>query len=149
MYIFRVILFILAALSVIEVALKQNLTRKAKYLAERLIANFGTNVLTFVEVGAKMEQEVYVQSNIINTQSESLSEYKAAVAGGFMAGTFGASMSASYSYSTDKRINDTLSKATRHSQIKTFGGPTVNRLLAQTFTAAKPAEPVSGKDPQI
>uniref|UniRef100_A0A914PJX6 Macrophage-expressed gene 1 protein n=1 Tax=Panagrolaimus davidi TaxID=227884 RepID=A0A914PJX6_9BILA len=128
-----------AYIDFIDDAINRTLTGRARYLSESAVAEFGTHYIKKAVVGAKIEQYDYVESNMINSQSESLSEYKASIAAGFQLGVFGGSMSGSFSYSTDKRFNDTLSKATRHSQIKTFGGPTINRLLSQTFSASKPA----------
>uniref|UniRef100_A0A914P478 Macrophage-expressed gene 1 protein n=1 Tax=Panagrolaimus davidi TaxID=227884 RepID=A0A914P478_9BILA len=124
----------------IDAALEKNLTRRARYLSEAIIRDYGTHVLTRVEAGAKIEEEDFVESSVVNMKEENLFEFKSSIAGKFLTNAFGASGSMGMSYSTDSKTNETLSKATRHSHIKTFGGPTVNHLLAQTLSGAKPAE---------
>uniref|UniRef100_A0A914Y368 Macrophage-expressed gene 1 protein n=1 Tax=Panagrolaimus superbus TaxID=310955 RepID=A0A914Y368_9BILA len=124
----------------IDKALEKNLTRRARYLSEAIIRDYGTHVLTRVEAGAKIEQEDFVDSSVLNLKEENLFEFKASIAGNFLNNAFGAGGSMGMSYSTDSKTNETLTKATRHSHIKTFGGPTVNHLLAESLSGAKPAE---------
>uniref|UniRef100_A0A914ENN9 Macrophage-expressed gene 1 protein n=1 Tax=Acrobeloides nanus TaxID=290746 RepID=A0A914ENN9_9BILA len=126
-----------ARLLSIDDALEKNLTRRAKYLAETVIRDFGTHVLTKVEAGAKIEQEDYVESSTVELKSSFLTEFKYSISAGFLNNILGASLGVEVSF--DKETKEALFKATRHSHIKTYGGPTVNHLLAATFSGAKPA----------
>ncbi|KAG7255829.1 hypothetical protein CRUP_033531 [Coryphaenoides rupestris] len=56
-------------------ALENNQTKRAKYLSERMVLDFGTHVITSVDAGASLVQEDYLRSSYVSdnkTQSISL-----------------------------------------------------------------------------
>ena len=124
----------------IDAALEKNFIRRARYLAETIIRDYGTHVLTQVEAGAKIEEVDYVNSSIINTQDNSLTDLRLLISAGFLQNTIGISVNGSFV--KDKKLNETLSQATRYSVINTYGGPEINDLLAQGFQ--KDGERVTG-----
>lgn len=98
----------------------------APILAELVIRDFGTHVITKAEVGALIEQEDYIDSKATGDQEISLDELKAASAASFFQTIkFTTSASRNVSYKTQEKFNSAL----RHTKIYTNGGPGVNRLL--------------------
>lgn len=117
-------------------ALSKNLTRKAKYLAELTIRDFGTHLVTQADVGATMEQEDYVSSNVQFSSTTSLDEMKASASASFFS-AFHISVSSGKNVSEQSRENFT--SVLKHTEVITQGGPGVNKLLD---AAAKDAQEV-------
>lgn len=94
--------------------------------AELLIRDFGTHVIMRAELGAKYDQEDYVDSNIDQNTEVSFSEVRAAASASFLR-VFSAG--ASYTTKSSSNATEHFEKLLKHSTIRTNGGPDVNRLL--------------------
>lgn len=120
----------LAQLDDISNAIQNNMTRRAQYLSQLLIRNYGTHVITQAKLGATITQEDYVDSNTQFTETSSLDQMRASASASFYT-MFKASVS------IDKTLNTTqqnqYSNSLRYSKVRTVGGPDVNQLLTATL----------------
>uniref|UniRef100_A0A914WDI2 Macrophage-expressed gene 1 protein n=1 Tax=Plectus sambesii TaxID=2011161 RepID=A0A914WDI2_9BILA len=119
-----------AHLLAINDAVSKNLTRMARYLAQTAVRDFGTYMITQADVGAIISQEDFVDSKVDFSQKSSLDELKMAASASFM-GTFKFA-SGSAAITVKQTTKEQFSSSLRHSQIRTQGGPDVNRLLSAT-----------------
>uniref|UniRef100_A0A914XJ51 Macrophage-expressed gene 1 protein n=1 Tax=Plectus sambesii TaxID=2011161 RepID=A0A914XJ51_9BILA len=117
-----------ARLFAINDAISKNLTRMAHYLAQITITDFGTHVITQADVGATISQEDFVDLKANFSQTSSLNELKAAASASFLNIFKLAGISAGIT--VNQTAKEQFSSSLRHSQIRTQGGPDVNRLLS-------------------
>lgn len=97
--------------------------------AELVIRDYGTHVITKAKVGAIVEKQDFIDQNSVHSNETTLEEFKAAAAVSFI-GHFSASAAASISKQVSEETIKRLSRSTKHSQLNTIGGPSVNRILA-------------------
>ncbi|KAH7721529.1 macrophage expressed protein [Aphelenchoides avenae] len=109
---------------------------RARYLAELIIRDYGTHVLTNVKAGALIEKEDFVDSAVTSANTTVIEQFKAAAAVSFV-GHFSASASASIGKEVTQDTIQRLSTSTKHSQINTIGGPSVDAILASDDDANK------------
>ncbi|CAJ0925887.1 unnamed protein product, partial [Mesorhabditis belari] len=103
---------------------------RARYLAELMIRDYGTHVITRTELGAVIEQEDYVESNIREHQEIRFSEVRAAASASFLSNVGVFSGGISYSTQTYTKSKEHFENSLKHTQIKSRGGPNVNRLFS-------------------
>lgn len=123
----------MAQLLNIDEAIKNNLTRKAQYLSQLLIRNYGTHVITQAKVGAIIEQEDYVNSIFQKIVDSTLDEMRASASASFY-GMFTGMASVSQAKSVNTTTVNQYNTIVRYSKVRTIGGPDVNQLLTATLT---------------
>ncbi|XP_016055860.1 PREDICTED: macrophage-expressed gene 1 protein [Miniopterus natalensis] len=100
--------------------LENNQTRMATYLAELLVLNYGTHVVTSVDAGAALVQEDHIRSSFLQDSQGSRSAVTAS-AGAVFYGRVNFKSEESYA-SQNAFIKSYLSNRT-HSRVQSIGGP--------------------------
>ena len=100
--------------------IQNNNTKLAHYLAELLVRDYGTHVITSVDAGAGLSQTTFVSDDYLkDSENRSLVISASASASFFSAFKVSANVKVSDAASDSKGF----SKATRNSHISTYGGP--------------------------
>lgn len=94
-----------------------------------MIRDYGTHLITKAKVGAVVEKLDFIDERTAASNETTLEEFKAAAAVSFT-GFFSASASASIASQVREETIKRLFQITKHSQMNTIGGPSVNRILA-------------------
>ncbi|KAL8604381.1 hypothetical protein ACOMHN_028144 [Nucella lapillus] len=107
---------------VLTIAAAQELGQKerARYLAQLLVRDFGTHVVTKAEAGAALEQVDQLKEDWVNSQTEHKSDILASASASLF-GVF--HMSASYDVKTDDKFMESYRRQRTASSIITKGGP--------------------------
>ena len=100
--------------------IQNNNTKLAHYLTELLVRDYGTHVITSVDVGASLSQTSFVNSNFIGQSEENKVKIAASASASFL-GLF--KVSTSITHKTDTTDVDKLYNNTAHSHITAIGGP--------------------------
>ena len=100
--------------------LLHNNTAYANFLAQILVRDFGTHVITSVDAGAVLAKVDHLTKKFVSNFQEDKSRITAAASASFF-GAFGGSLS--YSQTTDKKLLDQYTSNTVYSTLLTFGGP--------------------------
>uniref|UniRef100_A0AC34F095 Macrophage-expressed gene 1 protein n=1 Tax=Panagrolaimus sp. ES5 TaxID=591445 RepID=A0AC34F095_9BILA len=100
----------------------------AKYKSEKLIYDYGTHVVNKATVGARVEQQVFIQNSEKFHGESRMSAIKAEASAG-MEGVF----SVSVGYENKRKSSETHSSKSSSTKtiIRTKGGPNINRLSGQ------------------
>ncbi|XP_076447340.1 macrophage-expressed gene 1 protein-like [Babylonia areolata] len=107
---------------VLGIAAAQELGEKdqARYLAQLLVRDFGTHVVTKADAGAALEKEDNLKQDWVMSQSDK----KSAILASASASLFGVfHMSASYGVKTDDAMTQSYNQHRTSSRILTKGGP--------------------------
>lgn len=110
--------------------LEKNLMLQAMYEAQLLIRDFGMHYVSRAEVGAIIEQRIYVTSDFDYKSQTNLDEMKAAASAGFHGFLFGGSASISHGRTVTEEMKSRFNSETRHVRVDTQGGPTAQRIAS-------------------
>ena len=100
--------------------LQSNGTALASYLADQLIRDFGTHVVTSIDAGAVIAKIDNIKKTFVSKYSEDYSQIKAAASASFF-NVFG--IGGSYSKTVDKKLLDEYTKSRTDSYTEAWGGP--------------------------
>lgn len=106
----------------------------AEYHANLLVQEFGTHLVTSVDLGARIEQNDYIdlKGNFTN-----LDEMKAAAASSFVESLFGMNSSVMVLKNVTEVTRKVYSQVLKYSEIKTHGGPDVGQLFESDFDGVR------------
>ncbi|XP_051759824.1 macrophage-expressed gene 1 protein-like [Ctenopharyngodon idella] len=116
-------------------AIKNNQTRLAAYLSERLIFDYGTHVITSVDAGATLVQEDYLKTSYIQKNQLDMSSVSASASRFFKKVTFGIGVSASLetSETSSYQGNVTYSFTQSHGGALFYPGITLQKWQESTL----------------
>ncbi|ROL49254.1 Macrophage-expressed gene 1 protein [Anabarilius grahami] len=99
-------------------AIKNNQTRLATYLSEKLIFDYGTHVITSVDAGATLVQEDYLKMSYVSNSQSDMSSVSASASCYFKKVKFGIGVSASHGTSETSSYQDNI----KYSFTQSHGG---------------------------
>ncbi|XP_051755987.1 macrophage-expressed gene 1 protein-like [Ctenopharyngodon idella] len=117
-------------------AIKNNQTRLATYLSEKLILDYGTHVITSVDAGATLVQEEYLKTSYIQRNLLELSSISASAGGSFFEKVkfdIGASTSQGTSKTSGYQGNITYSFIQSHGGALFYPGITLQKWQESTL----------------
>lgn len=100
--------------------LQSNGTAQASYLADQLIRDFGTHIVTSIDAGAVIAKIDNIKKSFVSKYNEDYSKIKAAASASFFH-FFG--ISGSYTKSVDTKLLDEYTKSRTNSYTEAWGGP--------------------------
>ena len=114
-----------ARLKHIVESIDDKLFPQAKYLAELIVRDYGTHIVYKSDIGAVIEQEVYMDSTTDYSSVTTLDSLRASAAANFF-NIVHMDVDTGHTVSvTDKQM---LSNLTHYSRIRTRGGPSIDRI---------------------
>lgn len=93
-------------------------TKVAHYLADELVRDYGTHVVTSIDAGAAISQTTMVSSKDVEDKSLSTKDISVSARAKFLV-----SIQASYDHSSSDKNVDAFNECTSYSHISTHGGP--------------------------
>ncbi|XP_033099794.1 macrophage-expressed gene 1 protein-like [Anneissia japonica] len=103
---------------VVEIGTHYNDTRMARYLTQLLVRDYGTHVVTAVDVGGIFLQQDHVRNNFVRDHSSDKNEIKAAASAMF----WEISAGVGFNTSVNQAILESYLKSRTYSKYQTFGG---------------------------
>lgn len=100
--------------------LQSNGKTQASYLADQLIRDFGTHVVTSIDAGAVIAKIDNIKRTFVSKYNEDYSQIKAAASASFFQ-SFG--ISGSYTKTVDQKLIDEYTKSRTNSYTEAWGGP--------------------------
>ena len=100
------------------VYIQSNETKLAHYLADLLVLDYGTHVITHIDAGASLSQTTMLSKDMISTESLTRSQITASASESF----FG-NVKSSFSHSSTSTNMEAFNSATTNKHITTHGGP--------------------------
>ena len=100
--------------------LQSNGKAQASYLADQLIRDFGTHVVTSIDAGAVIAKIDNIKKTFVSKYNEDYSQIKAAASASFFQ-SFG--ISGSYTKTVDQKLIDEYTKSRTTSYTEAWGGP--------------------------
>lgn len=101
----------------------------AQYHANLLVQSFGTHVVTSADLGARFEQNDYIDMNGNDTKGLDVDEIKAAAAKSFVETLFGVNSTLLSGKNVTEKTKKIFGKVLKYSEMRTFGGPNVGQIF--------------------
>lgn len=105
----------------------------AQYHADMLVQRFGTHVITSAHLGARFEQNDYVDLSGNPTDGINMDELKAAAASSFVETLFGLNSTVLSKKNVTEKTKEFFSKVLKYSEMRTYGGPDVGQLFESVY----------------